>query len=79
MPGWARRGKIDETGAHASSTPHFVSEKSGETAQSLVKRGSRWGLNNVALTIIGKGGTTYSEACRSAEHVARDAQSAQIA
>ena len=59
--------------------PHFVPQNEKENAPNKAKRQERRGLNNVALTIIGKGEADHSEAFRSAEYVVRHAQSANLA
>ena len=78
MPALAPRANGPALG-YAFTKPHFVPQNEKEMAPNKAKRQKRRGLNNVALTIIGKGEADHSEAFRSAEHVVRHAQSAHLA
>jgi|GEM_PF-5634567 len=54
-------------------------KRHNEAVWSFPGKWARAGLNNVALTIIGKGGLLQSDAFRSDDPVARNAQSSDLA
>ena len=65
--------------AALSSKLILCKKRHNETAWSLPEKWARAGLNNVALRIIGKGGVFQSDAFRSGDPVACDAQSSDLA
>jgi hypothetical protein len=65
--------------AALSPQPILCNKLHNGTACSNPEKRARTGRNNVALTIIGKGGVFQSDAFRSGDLVARDAQSSDLA
>lgn len=61
------------------SGPIVCHKSASQTAKIKLKVHCVLGLPNVALTNFGKVGLSKSDAFRSAEHLARDAQSADLA
>jgi hypothetical protein len=65
--------------AALSSKLILCKKLNNKTACSVPEKWARTGLNNVALTIIGKGEVFQSDAFRSGDPVACDAQSSNLA